>query len=1001
MASMTRRILHLAITLCLIAFLVSTLLILFEFVAEEYPVVAEGRRRELTGLPKRFNLSLKAQPLVVKETIPLFNVTNAVYSRYLRLMTADFYDGEKWSFRQYSEAVQYKGERLSFQVKGYVYYQKSRVKITPIRLIEGFLPTSLYTERVELSSELTYYPESNVFYIREPINQTYEFSTIHFYFTPEKLKSAEVLEDRRYLQLSEKLTERTRELALNITMGLESPYEKVKALENYLRVNYEYNEDYRFAPPNWEPNDWFLFEEKRGVCINFNSALAILARCLGIPARLALGFLIDPTIEQQTVKTNQTHAWVEVCFKDIGWIPFDATPYGRPEARLGEEDGERIPTITRISSISRRELTRESVFNVNGTVFSIDGTPINGVKVVVYLARGVGVENISRPWLKTGEDTIYPVGLGEAYNGVFNITCKVSREVEVGYYSVIAHSLGKGEYKPSEGISKAKVKVVSLTRILVSSPRRVIPKRRFQVSGVLIDDEGNLLPHQRIQVYLDHKPLTIRYTDTHGTFRISLSLNEGTHKVDLVYPAEGNTELVIHPPTTHKPLLFHSRTDFYRPSRETLLLEAREVDIQPYTNKVFVRGVTHQVWGKIYFGKEPLENQRIHIKIGELIDLETTTDSAGIFNTTCVLEPYSKLGEYKIVYNLTEFNYSETEEVVLKARTKLKVESPDEVAPREIFTVNVVLTDEQGYGVRRASIEVQGRQKTIKNGISRFAITAPEDEGDYVIKASFNGSTFYLPSSCVVKVHVKHKTPLTYYMIPLVIAGFMVSLLVLRHRGFPEPKKSCGEKDHIAETVSHPTGEIKTTLILSLPDLTDLPGICGVGDNIRIKATLLDENGKELYDKKVKVFVRRHVNGEFEFLDEVLTGLRDECRYSFREKGCFEIVGEFKGDEKYCPSTSKQEVRVVDYREEIINGYLKLLHTLRSEGLEVPSNATVREISEFLMNEALWMVPKTVLKKLTELFELARYSNHLITRREYRLASTLMEYTVRGVIVRW
>ncbi len=128
-----------------------------------------------------------------------------------------------------------------------------------------------------------------------------------------------------YLQLPDNITDRTKQLAEDITEDIASPYLKSKAIESYLKENYTYDLDYERAPDEYEPNDWFLFEEKKGVCSNFNSAFVMLSRSVDIPARLVSGYAIDEGEEEQTVFADQAHAWSEVKFKDLRWITFDAT----------------------------------------------------------------------------------------------------------------------------------------------------------------------------------------------------------------------------------------------------------------------------------------------------------------------------------------------------------------------------------------------------------------------------------------------------------------------------------------------------------------------------------------------------------------------------------------------------------------------------------------------------------------------------------------------------
>lgn len=134
----------------------------------------------------------------------------------------------------------------------------------------------------------------------------------------------------RYLNLPSTLTERTRNLALEITQNLTTPYDKVMAITEYLRSQITYIETIEQLPANQELIDWFLFDYKKGFCNYYATAEVLLLRSLGIPARLAVGFA-EGTMEDlqmanvYVVRQRDAHAWPEVFFPNIGWIEFEPT----------------------------------------------------------------------------------------------------------------------------------------------------------------------------------------------------------------------------------------------------------------------------------------------------------------------------------------------------------------------------------------------------------------------------------------------------------------------------------------------------------------------------------------------------------------------------------------------------------------------------------------------------------------------------------------------------
>ncbi|HET6425838.1 MAG TPA: transglutaminase domain-containing protein [Planctomycetaceae bacterium] len=109
------------------------------------------------------------------------------------------------------------------------------------------------------------------------------------------------------------------------------PYERAKLLESYLRDsgNFGYTLDLSVTDRTMDPVEDFLFNRKEGHCEYFASALALMLRAVGIPARLVSGFkgaepLSSGTIYQ--VQDRHAHAWVEAWTGNNVWVTLDATP---------------------------------------------------------------------------------------------------------------------------------------------------------------------------------------------------------------------------------------------------------------------------------------------------------------------------------------------------------------------------------------------------------------------------------------------------------------------------------------------------------------------------------------------------------------------------------------------------------------------------------------------------------------------------------------------------
>jgi hypothetical protein len=101
------------------------------------------------------------------------------------------------------------------------------------------------------------------------------------------------------------------------------------AMNEHLKESYPYDLS---IPPQREKMDaveYFLFVQKRGYCEHFSSSLAVMARSLGIPARVATGYVpgeYNPFTGLYEVRASYAHAWVEIYFPGYGWSTFDPTP---------------------------------------------------------------------------------------------------------------------------------------------------------------------------------------------------------------------------------------------------------------------------------------------------------------------------------------------------------------------------------------------------------------------------------------------------------------------------------------------------------------------------------------------------------------------------------------------------------------------------------------------------------------------------------------------------
>lgn len=170
----------------------------------------------------------------------------------------------------------------------------------------------------------------------------------------------------RYLQLPDTLPARVRELAVQVTEPFTTTFEKAEGLQAFLRT-YTYNQEIDPPPDGRDGVDYFLFDSKEGYCDYYASAMVVMLRSVGIPARMAVGYtpgtaITIPAQETQDwimqgrdpgepigwrVEERNAHAWPEVYFPSFGWIQFEPTAseplLARPLPPAGPLDAGLIP----------------------------------------------------------------------------------------------------------------------------------------------------------------------------------------------------------------------------------------------------------------------------------------------------------------------------------------------------------------------------------------------------------------------------------------------------------------------------------------------------------------------------------------------------------------------------------------------------------------------------------------------------------------------------------
>ncbi len=131
----------------------------------------------------------------------------------------------------------------------------------------------------------------------------------------------------RYLQLPDDLPERVYREAALVTEGVTNPFDLALAIQTYIR-EFEVDMSVRSAPARGDVVDFFLFDLQRGYFDYFSTAMTVMLRTQGVPARVAVGYVLDiEDLNTATgtfaVRKNDAYSWVEVYFPTYGWVDFN------------------------------------------------------------------------------------------------------------------------------------------------------------------------------------------------------------------------------------------------------------------------------------------------------------------------------------------------------------------------------------------------------------------------------------------------------------------------------------------------------------------------------------------------------------------------------------------------------------------------------------------------------------------------------------------------------
>lgn len=278
--------------------------------------------------------------LVDQAAVEVFKVRSPERS-YWRLTSLERFDGRIWSSSgSYGKADGDLPESVSAEVTTETFEQSFSIS----SLAAIWLPTAYEPRAIAVNGlEIRYDEDSSTLIVDNDVSNSdglvYQVTSASPRIAAEDLSGltdeapGEILE--RFLELPADFSPRVRGLAEELTAEATTPAEQARALQDHLRT-FEYSLD---VQPGHSENalEDFLFETRIGYCEQFAGSFAAMARSIGLPARVAVGFTpgdedpADPGL--YSVRGEYAHAWPEVFITGAGWVAYEPTPgRGMPNA---------------------------------------------------------------------------------------------------------------------------------------------------------------------------------------------------------------------------------------------------------------------------------------------------------------------------------------------------------------------------------------------------------------------------------------------------------------------------------------------------------------------------------------------------------------------------------------------------------------------------------------------------------------------------------------------
>ncbi|NKY97728.1 DUF3488 and transglutaminase-like domain-containing protein [Nocardiopsis alborubida] len=283
-------------------------------------------------------VSLRRELAASSDRTVLTYRTDAEQPDYLRTYVLDEFDGANWTMTPVNASGDTLVDGELPPPTGWGSDSSGEAVTTRISMDSDspgidFLPLPYWARTVDVAGEWYADPASHMVFTTEsaPTGLSFTVETV------DREPSAEELSDSGsprslpgdFRDLPSGLDPRVRELTEQLTEDARTPYERAVAIQDHFTGGaFTYDLSPPAVPDGADPLAYFLFEDRVGYCEQFAGAMAVMARQVDIPARVAVGYTAGERQgdDRWAVSVGDAHAWPELYFEGAGWVRFEPTP---------------------------------------------------------------------------------------------------------------------------------------------------------------------------------------------------------------------------------------------------------------------------------------------------------------------------------------------------------------------------------------------------------------------------------------------------------------------------------------------------------------------------------------------------------------------------------------------------------------------------------------------------------------------------------------------------